>query len=113
MDVVHDAPHDYTLNPSVRGNHFSLGGTWTVGEEYATTGPNAQLALNFYAADAHLVLAGEGTVTVDMAGDPSAHKVITVSGEPDLYTLYSGEPTSGVLTLTFSEGLQAYAFTFG
>jgi thiol-disulfide isomerase/thioredoxin len=112
-DVVKDEAFDYPLNPKVRGNHFSLGGTWTVGSEYATAGPNAKIMLNVYAADAHLVLGGNGTVTAEVAGDPSTRKTITVSGEPDLYTLWSGDPQGVVLELTFSEGLQAYAFTFG
>jgi hypothetical protein len=61
----------------------------------------------------HLVLAGEGTVTATIAGDPSSTKTVHVSGTPDLYTLYSGDAIDGVLHLEFSEGLQAYAFTFG
>ncbi|MCR6711409.1 MAG: cytochrome c biogenesis protein DipZ [Demequina sp.] len=112
-DIVRDKAHVYTLNPTVRGNHFSLGGTWTVGPEHATAGRDAKLSLNFYAADAHLVLGGTGTVTVELAGDPSATRVLSVSGEPDLYTLYQGEPVAGVLTLTFTPGIEAYAFTFG
>lgn len=59
------------------------------------------------------MLGGTGTVTVELAGDPSATRVLSVSGEPDLYTLYQGEPVAGVLTLTFTPGIEAYAFTFG
>jgi len=111
--LVHDAATDYALNPTVPGNHFSLGGMWTVGEEHATAGPGAVMNVNFYAADAHLVLGGTGTVTVQVAGEPMTRRTITVSGEPDLYTLWTGPPQGVVLTMTFSEGLEAYAFTFG
>lgn len=45
-DIVRDKAHVYTLNPTVRGNHFSLGGTWTVGPEHATAGRDAKLSLN-------------------------------------------------------------------
>jgi thiol-disulfide isomerase/thioredoxin len=112
-DVVKDTATNYTLTTDPPGNHFSIGGTWTVGSEYATAGKDAEMNVSFYAADAHLVIAGTGTVTTEVLGDPSTRKTITVSGEPDLYTLWTGEPGSVLLHMTFSEGLQAYAFTFG
>jgi hypothetical protein len=59
------------------------------------------------------VLGGSGTVWLELGGDPSATRVLDISGEPDLYTLYQGEPVAGVLTLTFTPGIEAYAFTFG
>jgi len=111
--IVRDAPFDYTATADPPGNHFSFGGTWTVKPEYAEAGPDAHMVISFYAADAHLVLGGEGTVTVEVAGEPSTRRVVNVSGEPDLYTLWTGDPQAVLLNLTFSEGLQAYAFTFG
>jgi len=66
-----------------------------------------------YAADAHLVLGGSGTVTVTLAGDPSYKKVVEVDGESDLYDLYKGEPLADVMHLEFTDGVEAYAFTFG
>ena len=111
--IVNDVATDYTPIPNPAGNYFAFGGTWTVGSEYATAGKDAVLDLNAYSANTYLVLAGEGTVTSEINGDASTRKVITVSGEPDLYTLYSGQPTSQLMHITFSEGLKAYVFTFG
>jgi cytochrome c biogenesis protein CcdA/thiol-disulfide isomerase/thioredoxin len=111
--IARDEAYEYTASPDPRGNHFAFGGTWTVTPEFASAGPDAHMVISFYASDAHLVLAGEGTVTAEVAGDPDSRRVITVTGQPDLYTLWTGEPQDVLLNLTFSEGLQAYAFTFG
>lgn len=94
-------------------NNFVYGGTWNIEEEYAKAGADATLALHFYAADVHLVLAGEGTVTVTLNGDPETRRTVVVSGTPDLHTLYSGEPVDAVMLVEFTEGVSGYAFTFG
>jgi cytochrome c biogenesis protein CcdA/thiol-disulfide isomerase/thioredoxin len=112
-DIAVDEPHTYTANPTPAPNEFSLGGEWTVGGEYATAGEGATLDLSFYAADAHLVLGGQGTVTVTLAGDPSSSTTIDVDGVSDLYDLYVGEPIEDTLHLEFTDGVEAYAFTFG
>ncbi len=69
-----------------------------------------ELALTFRASSVYLVLAGEGTVDVTVAG--RTHQV-DVSGAPALYTLYDGPSTVGPLHLNVPAGIQAYAFTFG
>lgn len=92
---------------------FSLGGTWRVEPEYAQAGQDAVLALTFRAAQVHLVLAGEGTVTVTVDGEPEAARVVQVSGTPQLHTLYDGAARTGVLRLACTPDVQAYAFTFG
>jgi len=57
-------------------------------------------------------MAGTGTVGVSVDG--KALPSVTVSGIPKLYTLLSAASAqSGVLTLSFSPGVQAYDFTFG
>ncbi len=103
----------YTLVAEPPRDAFSLGGTWTINAESATTGTGAVLRYHFYAADVFLVLGGEGTVTVTRAGDPGWKNVIDVTGAPTLYTLYSGKPVEDQLTLSFSPDIAAYAFTFG
>lgn len=92
---------------------FSLGGAWRVEPEYAQAGRDAVLALRFHAAQVHLVLEGEGTVTVTVDGDPDAARVVEVSGTPQLHTLYDGAARTGVLRLALTPGVRAYAFTFG
>lgn len=112
-DITRGVLHDYTANPMPAESEFSFGGAWTIEPEYALSTDGATLDLNFYAADAHLVLGGNGTVTVTLAGDPSYRKVVEVDGVSDLYDLYVGEPIDGTLHLDFTEGVKAYAFTFG
>ena len=108
-----DAPYEYTLVESPERDHFSFGGTWTVKAESAVADADAVLRYHFYAADVFLVLGGEGTVTVTREGDPGWSNVVDVSGAPTLYTLYSGDPIEDQLTLEFSPGVEAFAFTFG
>lgn len=92
---------------------FSLGGTWRVEPEYAQAGQDAVLGLTFRAAQVHLVLEGEGTVTVTVDGQADATRVVEVSGTPQLHTLYDGAARTAVLRLAFTPGVRAYAFTFG
>jgi cytochrome c biogenesis protein CcdA/thiol-disulfide isomerase/thioredoxin len=92
---------------------FALDGTWTIDPEYAQAGDGAQLAYHFYASRVFLVLGGSGTVDVTLANDPAYHKTVTVSGSPTLYTMYDEGARDDVLHLSFSPGVQAYAFTFG
>ncbi|WP_062287356.1 cytochrome c biogenesis protein DipZ [Demequina phytophila] len=113
-DYPRDEAHDFGTGPEPSADgEVSLSGTWTVGDEAASAGPGAALTIPFYAADVHLVLAGSGTVTVTLEGDPGYREVVEVSGTPDLYDLYAGEPVSDVMHLELSEGVEAYAFTFG
>ncbi len=108
-----DAPTAFTLADPVDRDRYSLGGTWTVAEEFARAESDGQLAYHFYASDVFLVLGGEGTVTVTRDGDPGYSKVVDVTGAPTLYTLYSGDATDDTLRLSFTDGVEAYAFTFG
>lgn len=111
--IAHDDPFEYASPVHARGNHFSFDGTWTVGAEEATAGADARIVTYFYAADAHMVLGGTGTVTAEVDGDPSTRKAIEVSGTPGLYDVWSGMPQGVLLNLTFTPGVQAYTFTFG
>ncbi len=108
--IAYGSAEEYTLDPQPSQATFSLGGTWDVQPEYAEAVADAQLALTFHASTVHLVLAGEGTVTVDLAGTTTE---VEVSGTPTLYTLYDGAETRDTLHLSLAPGIQAYAFTFG
>ncbi|MEW1551266.1 cytochrome c biogenesis protein DipZ [Streptomyces tsukubensis] len=93
-------------------NRVSLGGTWTAGYEHFTAGPGARLALTYRARNTNIVLAGSGTVTVLVDGEPV--RTLTVSGAPALHRLTDHEKArTAHLELRFGEGLQAYALTFG
>ncbi len=103
----------FTMKPSPALHYFSLGGTWFVDAEAARAVEDAELTLHFFAADVHLVLGGEGTLTVSRYGDPDSSQVIEISGTPKLYTLYAGDAINDYLHLEFTPGIEAYAFTFG
>jgi cytochrome c biogenesis protein CcdA/thiol-disulfide isomerase/thioredoxin len=110
--LTHDAPASYQLASNIPADHLSLGGTWTAGDSFFTAGTGAKLVLNFNAKDVYLVLAGQGSVTASVAGQPA--KVIQVSGTPNEHAvLTSPSQHAGELTLTLSPGLQAYDLTFG
>ncbi|WP_084100095.1 cytochrome c biogenesis protein CcdA [Demequina sp. NBRC 110051] len=112
--VVEDEPTTYGHDAVPQPDHFAYVGPWTVTEEYAeAAGEGSMLMLNFYAADVHLVMAGEGEVRVTLQGDPDYERVVEVDGTSDLYDLYEGAPVDDIMTLEFTPGVQAFAFTFG
>ncbi len=102
----------FTGQASPELDHFAFAGTWTIAPEYALAGEDASLYLHYYAADVYLVLVGEGTVTVTDI-DTGEVSEVQVDGKSDLYTLVSGDAKDGIVRLDFTEGLEAYAFTFG
>ncbi|EFG05024.1 Integral membrane C-type cytochrome biogenesis protein dipZ (plasmid) [Streptomyces clavuligerus] len=93
-------------------NYISLDGTWTAGYEHFTAGPGARLALTYRAKNANIVLAGTGKVTVLVNGTPT--RTLTISGTPALHRLTDdGTPRTAHLELRITQGIQAYALTFG
>jgi cytochrome c biogenesis protein CcdA/thiol-disulfide isomerase/thioredoxin len=110
--IKRNSPQQYTFASSLGESHLSYAGTWTVQAEDILAGDNAELRINVSASDVYLVLAGTGTVTATLNGQPLATQ--HVSGVPALYTILSGtNPTHGVLQLDVSAGVKAYDFTFG
>lgn len=112
-DYPRDEPHDFGTPATPAQGEIALGGTWTVTREHALAGDDAVLEIGIYAADAHLVLGGEGTVTVTSDADPAFRREIEVSGTPDLRDLWEGVPVEQTLRLEVGPGVEAYAFTFG
>jgi cytochrome c biogenesis protein CcdA/thiol-disulfide isomerase/thioredoxin len=111
-DVVANAPAAYHFPASLPLGGFALAGTWTERAEEATSGPGAELELNFLAKEVYLVLGGQGTLDVSVNGRHT--QTIEVAGTPRLYTLFqAGSSTTGTLLLHASPGVQAYDFTFG
>jgi cytochrome c biogenesis protein CcdA/thiol-disulfide isomerase/thioredoxin len=111
--VRKDAMTSYRYGGRLYENTFALDGQWSIGKEAITAGRGAQLRLNYQADKVFLVLGGTGTVKV--AVDGKAIQTVDVSAAPTLYNLVAHPPKGGrgLLTLTFSPGVQAYAFTFG
>ncbi|SEJ50696.1 cytochrome c biogenesis protein DipZ [Demequina mangrovi] len=113
VDYPRDEAYDFGSADAASVDGLTLTGTWTVTDEYAKAGDDARILMPFFATDAHLVLAGEGTVTVSLAGDPGYERTVDVDGTSDLYDLFTEGPTEDVLVLELTPGLEAYAFTFG
>jgi cytochrome c biogenesis protein CcdA/thiol-disulfide isomerase/thioredoxin len=102
----------YRAPSTIPDNSVAFNGQWTDRAQEATAGTNASLDLRFTANDVYLVMGGEGTVDVSYNGRHLA--TVAVSGIPKLYTLFSGSALqTGLLSLTFTPGVQAYDFTFG
>jgi len=97
---------------TTQNGYYDLGGTWTASGESITAGAKAEIILNFTAKNVFLVLAGNGTVTETLNGQPKG--TIAVHGVPNLYQLVAlPQQQDGLLKLQMTKGLSAYAFTFG
>ena len=101
----------YRFPASLTQDSYAYAGTWKVEGERIVAGDSARLRLHFGARTVHLVLTGRGFVTVELNGKPQP--TVRVNGDR-LYTLVTQKSArDGVLDLSFTRGLAAYAFTFG
>ena len=101
----------YRFPASLTQDSYAYAGTWKVEGERIVAGDSARLRLHFGARTVHLVLTGRGFVTVELNGKPQP--TVRVNGDR-LYTLVTQKSAGdGVLDLSFTRGLAAYAFTFG
>src|SRR6266508_158274 len=106
-----DEAAKYTFPPALPGDSFAYAGTWTVEGERILAGEGARLRLNFLARSVHLVLGGRGQVRVELNG--RVLRTVNVTAD-ELYTLVTQKTArAGLLELSFTPGLSAYAFTFG
>ena len=101
----------YTIPKVVPLNGLAYGGRWLVDKERIVAGQDARLRLHYQARDVYLVLGGSGNVEVQVDGKHV--KTVAVTGDR-LYTLVARpEAADHTLDLSFSPGVEAYAFTFG
>ena len=106
-----DTPAKYQFPPSLAGDSFAYAGTWTVESERILAGNGARLRLHFLAKSVHLVLGGHGVAGVTLNGKKLGD--VEITGDR-LYTLVTQKSArDGMLELSFTPGLSAYAFTFG
>src|SRR6266498_815435 len=106
-----DTPAGYRFPPALGRDAFAYSGTWTVEAERIVAGNAARLRLHFHARTVHLVLGGRGVVGVTLNG--AKRGVVRITSD-QLYTLVAQKSArDGVLELSFTPGLAAYAFTFG
>jgi cytochrome c biogenesis protein CcdA/thiol-disulfide isomerase/thioredoxin len=106
-----DRAAEYRFPASLTQDSFAYAGDWKVEGERIVAGDDARLRLHFQARTVHLVLTGRGFVAIKVNGKtlPS----VRVDGAR-LYTLVRQKSASdGMLELSFTRGLAAYAFTFG
>jgi thiol-disulfide isomerase/thioredoxin len=113
--VVQGREATYEIPKVVPPNAVAYGGRWTVGRERIVAGDGARLRLSYHARHVYLVLGkgdADGSVRVAIDGKPV--KTVTVTGDR-LYTLAAlpGPAADHTLDLSFSPGVEAYAFTFG
>jgi cytochrome c biogenesis protein CcdA/thiol-disulfide isomerase/thioredoxin len=101
---------NYAFPSSLPANTLAYDGSWRVGAQAITAAKNARLRLQFEASNVYIVMGGQGTVRSFVNGKPTG--TTRVNAER-LYTVRSGKPTSALLELRFSPGVQAYSFTFG
>jgi len=111
-ESVHQGvPWTYRFPESLPTDDLAFGGPWTVLDERAVSGPNAGLRVHFHASKVYLVLGGHGRVQVLVDG--KKQRTVRVDGDR-LYTLVDSErELDALLELRFTQGISAYAFTFG
>jgi cytochrome c biogenesis protein CcdA/thiol-disulfide isomerase/thioredoxin len=110
--VVPDRFALYRFEGPLSPDQLAYAGSWRVTPERIDAGPFARLRLNCAAQQIHLVLGGRGRVEVIYNGKHL--RPVEVRGEPRLYTLARfPKLRAGLIELHFSQGVSAYAFTFG
>jgi len=125
-----DRPASYAVPRTLKLNEWSLGGTWTVGSEFALSrSPGDTIVFRFHARDLHLVLGPDAAHQpvrfrvmidgrepgADHGSDTDEHGNGTVH-EQRLYQLIRQSGTIGDRTFSIEfldAGVRAYAFTFG
>ena len=119
---LHDGTDTYTPEPSVRPDGWTLGGKWSLdGESITADEDGATLTYVFRGSSMYLVMGGPSgsSVKVDVGGqDPGGADVIDGTADVSDSRLYRlvelPSPSEGTtVTLTFSKGVRANAFTFG
>jgi thiol-disulfide isomerase/thioredoxin len=108
---------EFHFPDAIAGNHWALGGSWTVdAEKIISAEKGAALRLNFTARKVFLVLGSAGGKPINAAltlgGKPAGNVAVT---DHRLYELIDQKtPQNNVLEIiSDAPGLEAYAFTFG
>lgn len=110
--VNYDQKKSYQLTGEVKRDAAYLVGVWTIEEELARAGEEAELRYRFKAGEVNLVMRAESESVVEVWLGGEKYKEIAVE-EADLYSLYKGEVRETEMRLVFDEGVEAFAFTFG
>ena len=110
--LAKDQPAIYLPSSSLSLGELAFSGTWTVHSQEATAGRAASINLAFAGQRR---IPGNGWHRYHHRHQQrQAPSTVVVSGVPRLYTLFQASVDSeGILSMSFSPGLQAYDFTFG
>lgn len=102
----------YALPDEQAADTFALDGVWEIGTQAATpAGEDGTVRLRYRADEVRIVVAGEGTLGVDVDGERSE---VDVSGTPRSYPLRaSGGSAEGTIEVRVPPGVDVYSFTFG
>lgn len=104
----------YELPQKQPADSFALDGDWNVATQYATPSgsESGTIRLKYRGQEVRAVLAGSGTVTVEVEGGET--RSIDVGGTPrSVRVVEDGDPDSGALDLEVPPGVEVYSFTFG
>jgi cytochrome c biogenesis protein CcdA/thiol-disulfide isomerase/thioredoxin len=103
---------NFAYPPTLPNDSFALQGPWTLDYQGATADSNASsVKLNYHAKNVYVVVGGTGSLTVTRDGKTTT---MPVSGPPTSHQIATGADVApGSLELRFSEGLQAFSFTYG
>jgi cytochrome c biogenesis protein CcdA/thiol-disulfide isomerase/thioredoxin len=110
-----DFPLPRNMLAALPTNHLAYDGGWRIHRSLATADQDgARLHLRFLARRVFLVLGTRGPRRrLGVAVDGRSRRIVTV-GPHRLYELvHLARPGDHLLTLTFQQGIEAYAFTFG
>lgn len=114
--------HTFHAATQVKVNEWTLGGTWEVDEEsIQSSEDDATLTYHFRGRDMYLVLGGAPGSTVQVsvdgkvqsAGKDVSDGTVTIDANRLYHLVHLPTATEATVTLTFSEGVSANAFTFG
>lgn len=103
---------EFALPEELARDTFALDGAWQLDSQSITPrGDEARIELAYTGEEVRIVLAGEGTLSVDVDGEV---KQIEVTGTPTSYELLKVDaPREGTIEVTVPAGVQAFSFTFG
>jgi cytochrome c biogenesis protein CcdA/thiol-disulfide isomerase/thioredoxin len=119
---AHDRAAEYGQPPVPSDGEWSLGGTWTIAEEYIVPSSSGTLELRFNARNVFLVVQPQepgGEIRVEVDGEPARDTADVKGGiarptDSRLYQLVGlNKAGSHLLQLEVKGNLRLFAFTFG
>lgn len=129
LGSVSNGSYNLTLPEDVPESRFSLGGDWTVSNEYSESGKNAVLVLHFTSQKVFLVMKPSSSVgkvkvlldgkevgkgTEGSAGADVKNGIVNVDTDRLYELIHLPESGNHILRLEFlTPGIQVFAFTFG